>query len=79
MSNCDLRSDLKTAAWYEEEIKKIDPKILELRIARPALRALVNGGIYTVKNLRRMPFEDLKALHGMGPSAIKKLEALLHL
>lgn len=77
MKNCNLRSDPKTAAWYEEEIRKIDPKILELRIARPALRALINGGIYTLEMLRTTKVEDLKEMHGMGPAALQKLQAVL--
>lgn len=77
MKNCNLKSDPKTAAWYEEEIRKIDPKIQELRIARPALRALVNDSIYTVEQLRKRSVDELRGLHGMGPSAIKKLETLL--
>ncbi|MFN8244710.1 MAG: hypothetical protein U0X40_11705 [Ferruginibacter sp.] len=76
MKNCNLQSDLRTAAWYEQEIQKIDPEILALKIARPALRALINAAIYTAAKLRATPFHTLKALHGMGPSALKKLETL---
>lgn len=76
MKNCTLKSDHKTKAWFEEEIKKIDRQILDLKIARPALRALVNASVFTVETLRSTSIHELKAMHGMGPSAIKKLETL---
>lgn len=77
MQNCHLKSDLPTAAWFEEEIKKIDSKILELKIARPALRALVGAKIYSVKTLSKTSMHELSALHGMGPAALKKLATLI--
>ncbi len=76
MKNCALKSDFKTADWFEEEIRKIDRQILDLNIARPALRSLVSASIYTVTTLRSKTIDELKALHGMGPSALKKLEKL---
>ena len=77
MENCSLKSDSKTNAWFEAEIKKIDKRILDLKIARPALRALVNASIYSVETLRTKSLSELSTLHGMGPSALKKLETLL--
>lgn len=77
MKKCLLTSDTKTAAWYEEEIRKIDKQILDLKIAKPALRALVNASIYTVKSLRSTSPAELNTLHGMGPSALDKLKVLL--
>lgn len=76
MQKCYLKSDIQTAAWFEEEIKKIDSKILELKIARPALRALVSAKIYTVQSLQNTSIPELRSLHGMGPAALKKLETL---
>lgn len=77
MTNCILQTEPKTKAWYEQEITKIDKRILALKIARPALRALVNASIYSVETLRATAPETLKALHGMGPTAFAKLETLL--
>lgn len=77
MKRCALKSDTKSAAWYEDEINKLEPGILDLKIGRPAMRALVNASIYSVKTLRTKSIEDLQKLHGMGPSAIKKLQTLL--
>lgn len=77
MKKCIIQTDPRTAAWYEEEISKVDPQILGLKLARPALRALVNSSIYTVKALRAKSVTELKAMHGMGPAAMKKMEKLL--
>ncbi len=76
MESCILKSDHKTKEWFEQEIRKIDPRILDLKIARPALRALVNASIYSVEALKAKSLADLSKLHGMGPSAIKKLKTL---
>lgn len=77
MKKCILKSDKKTAEWYEQEIKKIEAGITDLKIARPALRALINASIYSVKTLRTKSIDELQTLHGMGPAAIKKLKTLL--
>lgn len=76
MKNCVLKSDHQTKEWFEEEIRKIDQQILDLNIARPALRALVSASIYSVEMLRTKSINELSAMHGMGHSAIKKLETL---
>lgn len=76
MKKCILKSDLKAAEWYENEINKMDNRILALRIAKPALRALINASIFSVETLRNTPVHVLKELHGMGPSTINKLNQL---
>lgn len=76
MKKCIIQTDPKAAAWYEAEINKIDPQIRTLKLARPALRALVNASVYSVKSLRTKTNEELSALHGMGPSAMRKLQTL---
>lgn len=73
MDKCYLKKDLKTVNWLEEEIKKIDPQIKELGLPKPALRALVNSSIYSVKTLKSKSVEELKSLHGMGPTSMKKI------
>ena len=74
MKNCRLKSEIKTSEWYEDEIKKIDSGIIDLKIARPALRALISASIYSVQTLRAKSMNELSELHGMGPSALKKLK-----
>ncbi|RVU24257.1 DNA-binding protein [Sandaracinomonas limnophila] len=55
----------------------MDGNILELKLARPALRALVNEGIYTLEKLKTKTQVEIANLHGMGPSAIQKLVVFL--
>lgn len=43
----------------------------------PALRALLNEKITTLKQLAKHTEAEIKDLHGMGPNAIKKLKAAL--
>ena len=77
MKKCRLKSDVKTAEWYEAEIKKIDSSITDLKIARPALRALISASIYNVETLRTKSIDELSVLHGMGPAALQKLKTLI--
>ena len=46
-------------------------------LAKPAQRALINNGIYTVVDLAQWRRADLAKLHGIGPSAFPKLDAIL--
>lgn len=43
----------------------------------PSLRALHNAGVRSMQGLTRWTTADLAALHGMGPKAIRILEAAL--
>lgn len=45
----------------------------EWKIAAPARRALVDAGIVSVDDLRRADFDELKSLHGMGPTTLVRL------
>lgn len=46
-------------------------------IAQPALRALYAAGVQSLDELNRMTKSQLSSLHGMGPSAVRRLEAAL--
>jgi hypothetical protein len=54
---------------------QLDPAFAKL--AKPAQRALVDAGIFTVKDLARHTRAEVAALHGIGPSAFPVLEAAL--
>lgn len=41
------------------------------KLAAPARRALAGAGITRLDQLAKLSEADLRALHGMGPSAIK--------
>ncbi len=42
-------------------------------LAAPARRALIDEGFYQLSDLRKISLEAVKALHGMGPNAIRIL------
>ena len=77
MGRCTLKSDKDKIQWYDSEIEKMDYRIRELKIPRPALRAFVNLSIYTVEQLQKLSPEELRSLHGFGPSTILKLKKIL--
>ena len=48
---------------------------VEIGLAAPARRALVDEGLYALSDLRKVSLGALKELHGMGPNAIRILVA----
>ena len=46
-------------------------------LSAPARRALENAGIKILKQLSKFSEKQILALHGMGPSSIPKLRAVL--
>lgn len=46
-------------------------------LSAPAVRALENAGIKTIKQLAKYSEKDILALHGIGPSSILKLKLAL--
>ena len=46
-------------------------------LSKPAQRALINNGIYTTNDLSKWRRRDLAKLHGIGPSALPKLDKIL--
>ena len=51
-----------------------DPGDLPASIGRPATRALADAGITSLALVLQRPREELLALHGVGPKAIRLLE-----
>jgi hypothetical protein len=48
-----------------------------LKLPKPAQRALLNNGIHTIADFSRRRMEEVKELHGIGPSAIPVLKQAL--
>ncbi len=46
---------------------------VELGLAAPARRALIDEGLYKVSDLRKYSLDAIKDMHGMGPNAIRIL------
>jgi len=55
----------------------LDGEWRKLGLAAPARRALVNAGITKLPQLKKLRREEVEALHGMGPSALKLLMSSL--
>ncbi|MBL7930335.1 MAG: hypothetical protein JNL60_00450 [Bacteroidia bacterium] len=68
-------SDCPTCPICESD-KKPKGGFLAL-LAAPARRALENNGIKTLKQLSQYSEKEILSLHGMGPSSIPKLRAVL--
>ena len=78
MNQCIIQTDDNARQYYDKEIQKLAKEILNLKIAKPALRALVNQGIYTVSDLRLFGLLNLSQLHGFGPNALRKIAQLFN-
>ena len=64
VSNSDVDLDAYAA---------VDGAWVELGLAAPARRALIDEGLYKVSDLRKYSLDAIKDLHGMGPNAIRIL------
>ena len=47
------------------------------KLAAPAQRALTGAGIQSLKQLAKFSEAEIKKLHGIGPNALKQLQAAL--
>lgn len=57
--------------------KKAKPENVFGNLSAPAQRALASAGIKTVKKLSSFTEKEIMGLHGMGPSSLPKIKALL--
>ena len=55
----------------------METELEQIRISRPAIRALQAAGIETLEQLTRYSAAELLALHGFGPKGLKMLERIL--
>ena len=56
-----------------EAYAAVDGAWVELGLAAPARRALIDEGLYKVSDLRKYSIDAIKDLHGMGPNALRIL------
>lgn len=59
---------------YEE----FDGEWRKIGLSSPARRALVEAKLYKVSDLRKISFEELANLHGMGKSAIARIKVIMN-
>jgi hypothetical protein len=72
------KSDARNSTASNSEVDldayaAVDGAWLELGLAAPARRALIDEGLYKVSDLRKYSLDAIKDLHGMGPNAIRIL------
>jgi hypothetical protein len=56
-----------------EYYASVDGAWVELGLAAPARRALIDDGLFKLADLRKASLAAVKELHGMGPNAIRIL------
>ena len=56
-----------------EYYASVDGAWVELGLAAPARRALIDDGLFKLADLRKTSLAAVKELHGMGPNAIRIL------
>lgn len=61
-----------------ERYASLDREWREYGITAPARRALVDAKLYKVSDLRKISLNDLEQLHGMGKSALARLQVLMN-
>jgi hypothetical protein len=65
--------DPKMKAGFD--YSRLDPAFSGL--ARPAQRALVNAGLFTLAALAKRRRADVAKLHGIGPTVLLRLDEIL--
>ncbi len=61
-----------------DRYESLDREWREYKLAAPARRALVDAKLYKVSDLRKISLADLEGLHGMGKSAVARLNVLMN-
>jgi len=72
-SQCPVARGEVDLSKYEE----LDGEWRKIGLAAPARRALVDAKLYKVSDLRKISLADLSALHGMGKSAIARIQVVM--
>lgn len=70
ISQCPVRQGKVNLAKYE----KFDGYWKSIGLAAPARRGLIDNGLVTLRDLKRITKKKLIGIHGMGPNAIRTLE-----
>ena len=75
---CLLKRDTRASKRYDSAIQKMEIAILKAGLSKPALRALIDHDIQTVKSLRTFDDSALLSMHGIGPKALQIIKRLIH-
>ena len=63
------------SAQVLDAYEAVDGEWREICLSAPARKALVDDGLFTLSDLRKVSLAAIKELHGMGPNAIRVLIA----
>ena len=75
---CRLKSDPLQSRSYEKAILKMEERLRNSGLAKPALRALIDHDITTIKTLKKFDKNTLHLMHGIGPKAVAIIKGLLN-
>jgi hypothetical protein len=70
---CDLKSNPEMKSSIEDQFVNFSVDILELKLSRPALRALIREELWTIELVKQKGEKYVSGLHGVGKTAINKL------
>jgi hypothetical protein len=72
-SNSQSQADASNNDIDLDYYASVDQVWVELGLAAPARRALIDDGLFKLSDLRKTSLAAVKELHGMGPNAIRIL------
>ena len=61
-----------------DKYEPFDAEWRKIGLSAPARRALVDGKLYKVSDLRKITSAELDQLHGMGKSSIARIKVIMH-
>jgi hypothetical protein len=71
--NSQSQTDTSNSDVDLDYYASVDSAWVELGLAAPARRALIDDGLFKLSDLRKTSLAAVKELHGMGPNAIRIL------
>jgi len=74
---CKVKENPAISSHYESSIQRMEKHLRESGLAKPALRALIDHNILTIKDLKQLDEAILQDMHGIGPKALIILQRLL--
>lgn len=74
---CKLKANPIKIHEYDQAISKMADTIRNSGLPKPALRALIDNDVRTIKALKRLDRNTLQSMHGIGPKAMKVINSLL--
>lgn len=73
ISQCPVKRGEVDLSKYE----KIDAEWRKIGLAAPARRGLIDSKLFKLLDLKRVTRDQFKKIHGIGPDAVKKVEAAM--